>query len=81
MEGQDIAAANERAAAERFKIASDVTQQGLQAAGMADSVYAQIAQLQMSQDTQLRDALTAFSQALGLGGGLMRMPSAAGATS
>lgn len=63
-ETQDLAGADERAAALRFQIADQVTQTGLNALGLADSFYTQIAQLQLSQDQELQGALSSFAQAM-----------------
>lgn len=70
MEAQDIAAAQSRAAAQRFQLASAITTQGLDAAGLSANIYAQIAQLQLGQDSELSNALAALSQSGGYFGGL-----------
>lgn len=68
MEGQDVAAANERAQAMRFQIADELTKTGLNAAGLSDQMYAQLAQLILSQDSGLMDAIAGFANAMALGG-------------
>lgn len=76
MEAQDLAAASERAAANRFQIASQVTSQGITALGGASSDFATLAQLQLAQDQRLQEAISSFSSALGYGQGLQRIPTA-----
>ncbi len=80
MEAQDLAAVSERAAAQRFQIASTVTNQGLQAAGQAGGAFDTIARFQLAQDQGLQEAIAAFSSALGYGQGLERVPSSSGAS-
>lgn len=76
MEAQDLSAASERAAAQRFQIASTVTSQGLTAAGAAGGEFANIANQQLAQDQRLQEAIAAFSTSLGFGQGLERVPTA-----
>lgn len=68
MEQQDIAAAQQRSQAQRFQLAQQTTQTGLSAAGLSDQIYAQIAQLQLSQDQGLQQALADFAAASAGGG-------------
>lgn len=65
MEQQDIAAAQQRAQAMRFDLAQQLTQTGLNAAGLQEQIYSQIANLVLNQDKGLSDALAAFAQAMG----------------
>lgn len=73
MEAQDIAAAGERARAMEFDMAKQLTQLGLNAANISNSMYQQIANVALAEDRGLQDALAAFAQAMGLGGGLRRV--------
>jgi len=70
MEAQDIAAAQQRAAAQTFQLASAVTSQGLDAAGLSAKLYEIIAQMSLGQDSSLTNALAALSGAGGYAGGL-----------
>jgi len=70
MEAQDIAAAQERAAAQTFQIASTLTSQGLDAAGLSAKLYEAIAQLSLGQDQELTTALASLAQQGGVAGGL-----------
>lgn len=63
MEAQDIAAANERAVSERANLASGLTTQAIQAAGLQNQIYGQIAQQQTQQDNALQTALANFAGA------------------
>lgn len=73
MEQQDIAAAQQRSQAMRFQLAQQTTQTGLSAAGLSDQIYGQLAQLQLSQDQGLQNALAEFAAA-SAGGGVPRQP-------
>lgn len=73
MERQDIAAAGERARAMEFDMAKQLTQLGLNAASISNQMYQQIANVVLAEDRGLQDALSAFAQAMGLGGGLRRV--------
>lgn len=70
MEAQDVAAAQQRAAAQTFQLASAVTTQGLDAAGLSAQLYEAIAQMQLGQDSELSNALASLSQSGGYFGGL-----------
>lgn len=72
MEQQDIAAAGERARAMEFDMAKQLTQLGLNAANISNSMYQQIANVALAEDRGLQDALAAFAQAMGLSGGIRR---------
>jgi hypothetical protein len=68
MEQQDIASAQAQAAAMTFSLAQQATQTGLQAAGLQDQIYSQLANIQLSQDQSLQNALASFASAAGGGG-------------
>lgn len=69
-EQQDIANAQQQAAANQFNIASQATSQGLTAANLTDSVYNTLVQDQLNRQQQLQNAFASFFQALGLGSAL-----------
>jgi hypothetical protein len=68
-EQAEIDQANERAQAARFDMAQKLTTQGLQAAGLADSIYSQIAGYSLGQDKSLSDALSRLAGAAGTSSG------------
>jgi hypothetical protein len=51
-----------------FSLAQQATQTGLQAAGLQDQIYSQLANIQLSQDQSLQNALASFASAAGGGG-------------
>lgn len=76
-EAQEIAAAQARGEAMRFQFANQLTQTGLQAAGIAAGISSQQAQIyslimnaQLQADSALQNALANFAFAAALGGGL-----------
>lgn len=73
-EQQEIAAARERAAATTADLATKVTGQGLNALGLAEQIYATIAQLKLGQDQGLQQAIANFAGAAagGAGGQLVK---------
>jgi hypothetical protein len=68
MEGQDLQANQARAEAAKFQIAQQTTQTGLASMQLADSIYSQIADLQLGQDNQLQNAIAQFAAAAAGGG-------------
>ncbi len=75
-EQQEISAAQERSAAETADLAMKVTQQGLNAAGLSEKIFVDIANLRISQDNGLRDAIASFAGGAGFGAGASAIRSA-----
>lgn len=70
MERQDIAKAQRAAETMRFDMAKQLTETGLNAAGLSENIWAQIAQLVLQDDSSLQDALASFAQAMAYGSGV-----------
>ena len=69
MEAQDMAGLQQQTAAMKYNLAQQASDFGLKSMQLADTIYSQLANYQLSQDQQLQDALAQFAAAAG-GGGL-----------
>lgn len=67
-EAQDLAAVQERTAAQGAQLATQLFSQGVSEMQLSDSIYAQLMNEQIQQDQQMSSSIATFTQALALSG-------------